>query len=160
VLAAVLAALALAVSPCAGAHARSDTAQQAHAILCLVNNARVAHGLQRLRVSAPLGHAAARHARNMVRRDFFDHVSPGGSTPQKRARSAGYAGRSIGETIAFITGPGADPAGIVHDWLRSAPHRAVLLSRRLRDAGPGVARGAPGDARGRGLTVALDVGAP
>lgn len=162
-LAAVLASLAVAAAgPCAGASERSDVAVRRHAIRCLVNHARAARGLPRLRPSRSLERAAGRHARDMVRRDFFDHTSPGGSTPASRARRAGYAGSAIGETIAFAVGPRATPAGTVRDWLRSGAHRRILFDPHLRHVGVGIARGAPlagGRAR-RGATVVLDAGGP
>ena len=148
-------------SPCAGAAERRDAARRAHAVRCLVNQARAAHGLRPLRENRALEIAAARHARDMVGRDFFGHTSPGGSTPSARARRAGYRGSVIGETIAFAIGPDATPAGTVRGWLRSSDHRTVLLAPDLRDAGVGIADGAPlvAGAANDGETVVLDAGA-
>ncbi len=159
-LATLLASLAVAAAgPCAGAGERSDPAVRRHAVRCLVNNARATNGLPRLRSSSTLARAASRHARDMVRRDYFEHTSPGGSTPATRARSAGYRGRSIGETLAFAV-PAATPARTVRGWLRSAAHRRILLSPAMRDMGVGIARGAPlaGRSTRRGATVVLDAG--
>ena len=161
VLAALLASVAVAAAgPCAGAAERSDPVVRRHAVRCLVNEARAARGLPRLRPHRALTRAAGRHARDMVRRGFFEHRSPGGSTPYSRARRAGYRGASVGETIAFAVGPKATPAGTVRDWLRSGAHRRVLFGPGLRHAGVGVARGAPlpGGSTRRGATVVLDVG--
>lgn len=159
-LAALLASVAVAAAgPCAGAGERSDQAVRRHAVHCLVNSARAAHGLPRLRSSRTLARAASRHARDMVRREFFEHTSPGGSTPATRARRAGYRGRSIGETIAFAV-PTATPARTVRGWLRSAAHRRILLNPAMRDVGIGIARGTPlpGRSTRRGATVVLDAG--
>ena len=129
---------------------------------CLVNAARAAHGLRRLRASRSLASAASSHARDMVRRDFFEHTSPGGSTPSDRARRAGYRGLHVGETIAFAVGPDATPAGAVRGWLESAAHRIVILDPDMRHAGVGIAPGAPtdGGSTTAGATVVLDVGGP
>jgi uncharacterized protein YkwD len=94
----------------------------------------------------------------MVRRGYFDHVSPGGGSPLRRARRAGWTGASLGETIAFGGGVFATAAVTVDGWLDSPGHRRILLSRRLREVGVGVAAGMPG--RGDdGITVTADIGA-
>ena len=152
---------ASAAATCAGASERVDDARRVHALVCLINGARVDHGLQRLKSNAALGLAARRYARDMVKRTFFDHTSPGGSTPVTRVRRAGYHGKRVGEALAFAIGPQATPAGTVRGWLRSPPHRRILLDRRMRDLGAGFAKGAPVKIRsaGLGVTVVLDVGA-
>jgi uncharacterized protein YkwD len=118
-----------------------------HATVCLINRARAQHGLSSLHSTGSLERAAAAHSRDMVRRDFFSHESPGGSTPQQRIDRTGYlsGARSwaIGETIAWGTGGFATPASIVRDWLHSPGHRAILLDGRFRDLGIGIAIGAP-----------------
>lgn len=154
---ACLLAVPAAASACAGARApvRSNLARAASATHCLVNAARARSGLPGLRDAGALDHAAGAHARDMVRRDFFDHVSPGGSTPKQRARSAGYGGSSIGETIAWSSGA-ATPAAIVAMWMRSPPHRQVLLAGGFDAIGIGIARGAPG--RSGGATFTADLG--
>ncbi len=163
-LAALLATVALAPAlagggSCAAADARAaDAAQHARAVRCLVNAERVRRHLPRLRADGHLADAAAAHARDMVRRDYFDHTGPGGSTPERRVRSAGYAFRSLGETIAWGSGSYGTPASTVARWMASPPHRRILLESRLRDIGVGVARGAPAPDGGGGLTVVADLG--
>lgn len=93
----------------------------------------------------------------MVRRGFFSHVSPGGSTPVTRARSAGYASSTVGETIAFGSGFSGTPISTVSRWLRSPPHAAVIYSASLREVGVGIASGSPVRGRG-GTTVSADFG--
>ena len=158
---ALLASLAIAATgPCAGAAERADPVVRRHAIRCLVNSARAAHGLPRLRLSRPLGTAAGRHARDMVRRRYFGHTSPGGSTPTSRARHAGYRAAAIGETLAAASGTRATPGFTVRAWLRSADHRRVLLNPALRDVGVALVPGAPlsGGVDRRGTTIVLDAG--
>ena len=134
---------------------RSNLARAASATHCLVNAARARSGLRRLHDAGSLDRAAGAHARDMVRRDFFDHVSPGGSTPKQRARAAGFSGASVGETIAWSSGA-ATPAAIVAMWMRSAPHRQVLLAGGFDAIGIGIARGTPG--RRGGATFTADLG--
>ena len=149
---------AAAANACAGAKrpVAADLARAVRATHCLVDAARVRSGLPRLRDAGPLDRAAAEHARDMVRRDFFDHVSPGGSTPAQRVRSAGFSGTAVGETIAWSTGA-VTPASIVRMWMRSPPHRKVLLAPIFSALGIGIARGAPGHG-GSGATFTADLG--
>jgi uncharacterized protein YkwD len=62
----------------------------------------------------------------------------------------------MGETIAWGSGARATPALIVHSWLASPGHRAILLDGRYKDLGVGIALGAPG--RGDGATFTGDFG--
>ena len=48
------------------------------ALLCLLNQARRAHGLRPLRGNGRLLKAAERHSRSMVLGGFFSHVDPPG----------------------------------------------------------------------------------
>jgi uncharacterized protein YkwD len=79
----------------------------------------------------------------MVARRFFSHVGPGGATLSVRRRAAGYRGRALGEILAWGQGRDASPRAAVRSWLRSTPHRRVLLGRNYRDVGVGVALGNP-----------------
>jgi uncharacterized protein YkwD len=151
------AATAVAACPGGGSLPTHTTVDRAvDATLCLVNRARAEHGLAALRSAGALERAAAAHSRDMVRRDFFSHESPGGSTPQQRIDRTGYlnGARSwaIGETIAWGTGGYATPSSIVRGWLNSPGHRAILLDGRYRDVGIGVAIGAPSGSGGATFT--------
>jgi uncharacterized protein YkwD len=167
--AAVAAALVAVVAPAAahGACANTATAASAaateqvrEAVRCLVNAERAQHGLPALQASQRLESAAARHSADMVQRHFFHHVSPEGGTLTDRVRRAGYLSGTgewaLGENIGWGTGSLGSPAAIVRGWMNSPPHRAVILSRRFREAGVGVARGVP--VGGDGATFTLDAG--
>jgi uncharacterized protein YkwD len=154
----MLSAPASAFGDCSGATERTDSEAGEHATRCLINRARDAHGLRRLAVNAPLALAAGRHALDMVERDYFDHTSPGGSTPAQRIWRAGYRGTRIGETIQFAIGRGATAEGAVRGWLDSPPHRRILLDSSFEDIGVGIAQGRPLRRGGAGATAVVDVG--
>lgn len=170
VLASLLAALALAALAAAPAHAACAQASKApqtgkegaarKALLCLINAERARHGLRALRADARLRKAATRHSRDMVRRRFFDHTSPSGATMVTRATRAKYVRSgiswSLGENIAWGRGRRGSPAGIMRQWMASAPHRANVLASGMRDAGLGVVKRSPHG--GRGVTYTLNVG--
>jgi uncharacterized protein YkwD len=122
--------------------------------LCLVNHERAGRGLRPLRSSRPLRRAAISHARDMVRRRYFSHVSLSGADFDARIRRAGYRGRSVGEAIVWGTDRRVAP--LVRCWMDSPTHRAILLGN-FRDVGLGAALGTPGGGRG-GVVLVLDAG--
>jgi len=127
------------------------------ATLCLVNRERSRAGEQPLRPNGALEDSAQGHSTSMAVHGYFEHVSPGGSTPLSRMRESGYLSSStpgymVGENIAWGSGSLATPAAMVAAWMASPPHRANILDRSFRDTGMGVsphlpssfADGAPG----------------
>ena len=85
----------------------ASAADAADAVTCLVNAERSKRGLRPVSRDADLGQAARKHARDMVRRGYFSHVSPGGSTLGDRLRSAGYGrgqGWRAGEALGWAPG--------------------------------------------------------
>jgi uncharacterized protein YkwD len=154
---------ATAVAACSGSGSRPTQATLDRAVdatVCLINEARADHGLGTLRTQSALERAAAAHSRDMVKRDFFSHDSPSGSTPQQRIDRTGYldGARSwaVGETIAWGSGGFATPSSIVRGWLKSPGHRAILLGK-YREVGVGIALGAPSSGGG-GATFTGDFG--
>jgi len=163
---AILFALGPAPAPaatrCAGASAAPSAAAAAarqRAVVCEINRVRRRHGLASVERDARLARAASRYAQAMVAGRFFSHTSPGGSTLHDRLRAAGYRGVAAGETLAWAEGRLAAPRAIVRSWMRSGPHRRVLLGR-YRHVGVGVALGSPfGRAMSGSATYAADFGA-
>lgn len=122
--------------------AQSSLSRAERQVVRLVNAYRQARGLHPLRVSRALCRAAQRHSIHMQRHRYFGHVSPSGVSVAGRAVSCGYgrSGRAVwrvGEVIAWGSGRRGTPAAVVRGWLRSTPHRAVLLSRSWRHIGVG-----------------------
>lgn len=119
----------------------------ADAVLCLINRERRARSRYVVRAHSALVSSALRHSRDMVRGQFASHTSSRGVGPEQRVRRAGYLRRPhrwvVGETIAWGIGRSASPVGLVGSLMRSPRHRRTLLDRRLRDAGVGMALGAP-----------------
>ena len=137
---------------CAGGNVtptQSNAVAVRHATLCLLNQQRAAHRLRKLHASAKLRSAAQAYTWAMVRNDFFDHVSPGGSTLMSRIRSTAYLssarGWALGENIAWGAGYRATPRAIVNVWMHSSGHRRNILTGRFTEIGIGVVAGAPVD---------------
>jgi uncharacterized protein YkwD len=116
-------------------------------VLRLINNARAARGLRRLHARASLIRAARAHSSSMLRLGYFSHSSASGETYAHRIRRYGYSGTgcsswSVGEVIGWGAGSTAGSArAVFRAWMRSAGHRAVILTRRWRDVGIGRALG-------------------
>ena len=91
-----------------------------------------------LSVSRELNEAAAKHARDMARRSFFEHRSPDGTQPKERVLRAGYQPRLTGENIAL--GP-ESAEEVVAGWMASPGHCANIMDSRFQHIGVGLATG-------------------
>jgi uncharacterized protein YkwD len=129
---------------CAAASAApgaADSGVLRRALRCLVNAERARNGLRPLRGNRRLGRAASGHAADMVARGYFAHERPGWTLPG-RLRAAGWSGGAAAEAIGWGCGGLGVPRAVVDSWLKSPPHRAIVLGRYNR-AGVGLAVGSP-----------------
>jgi uncharacterized protein YkwD len=108
-------------------------------VLVLLNQIRQQHGLSALSASAPLRSAARAHSADMLERGYFDHDSRGETWEERIARY--LKSPLIGENIAMVQGPNGSASGIVGQWMRSGPHRAIILNAGLHRVGLGLALG-------------------
>jgi len=108
----------------------APAAAQMKTMTCLVNYARAAKGLRRLRVSPLLSVAARRKAEEIQRCHVFDHAPCGGKFDDVAVR-AGYSG-SLGENLLLGEGYYGAPRSALAEWLTSAGHRAILFSSHWR----------------------------
>jgi uncharacterized protein YkwD len=117
------------------------------ATLCLLNMERTSRGLSKLRSNSRLQDAAQGYSRSMVVNNFFDHVSPGGSTLVTRVKATRYLnnanGWMLGENIAWGGSTRATPRETVQAWMNSAGHKRNILTSAFTDIGIGIALGAP-----------------
>ncbi len=174
---AMLLAAGVAATPAA---AQDDASALAQRALALVNQARAGHGLDPLSLDPPLVEAARVHARDMLQRDYFSHVSPDGGTVVDRFTAAGGSRwGAVAENIATCghcaSDPTADPTAddverFHEGWMDSPGHRENILGPGFDRfgfaiaaadgrqyavqtfAGPGMSRGAAegGDGDGDG----------
>jgi uncharacterized protein YkwD len=169
ILAVLAALLVLVVAPSSGsARARGKTTQMVQlqtALLAQINSFRSAHGLVRLRASAPLTGVADRHSEQMAKLGFFSHDSANGQPFSQRLAQAysprGFRSWSVGENLVW-GGPDIGAARAFRLWLSSPPHRANLLNARWREIGLGAVHSssAPGVYGGGAATiVTADFGA-
>lgn len=131
------------------------------ATLCLMNAERRKHGVPPLATDAILARASRVHSTDMVKRSYFAHDSPEGRTVVDRLRAARYIpkgrGWTVGENLAWGSGPLGSPRAIVQAWINSPGHRKNLLSPRYSAVGLGIVHGSPQDP-GSGATFTTDFG--
>jgi uncharacterized protein YkwD len=152
-LAAACAALVLTAIAADAAGARLSPVDYSARLVHRINGFRESHGLPPLRLSPRLERAARAHSADMAAHRVLTHRSSSGATLLERLRRAGYRGRSVGETLAAGR---LSPRLTLRLWRRSRLHRRLLLRRRFRSAGVGMARGRVGGARG--VYVSVDLG--
>jgi uncharacterized protein YkwD len=155
---------AVASAACRGADtpvSRSSLSQARAAVLCLHNEIRRAHHLHTLRADGELRRAATGYSAQMVRRRFFSHVSPTGSTLLGRVRNTGYLSSafsfSLGENIAWGQGALGTPRSIMRSWMHSPGHRENILNPSFRDVGIGLVPGTPAGLSGATYTTDFGV---
>ncbi|WP_417262772.1 CAP domain-containing protein [Celeribacter sp.] len=104
-------------------------------LLTAMNAERRAKGLRKLRLDPALSKAAQAHVNDMMRRQYFAHISPEGARPIHRAAKQGYKGCLVAENLSY-SWKSVDLA--MAGWMRSDGHRANLLNRDMRDVGIGI----------------------
>lgn len=97
-----------------------------------VNSYRAAHGLKKLRLSRSLSRSASAYSRRLMGSDRFGHAG---------RIQASSRFRLLGENLAFRWGWRSSASLPVRAWIRSAPHRAVMLNAGFRYVGVGRSRG-------------------
>ena len=136
----------------------------ADAILCLINVQRTTRGLPAVVNSSLLTKAATMHSGDMVRRKYFSHIAPGGQGLRARIARTGYLRGArqpaLGETIAWGADYDGSPDELVKELMADAPHRAIIIDRRFRDVGVGLAFGAPLDGMGDGRHAVAELRPP
>jgi uncharacterized protein YkwD len=129
-------AIALIVAGSADAAGTANLTRSESALLTVMNQVRIAHGLRPLRADARLEGTARNHSRRMLRTGTFAH---GAFTA--RIRRAGVHAPRVGENLAWSSGSLARARTIVELWLASPSHRANLLGPGYRTVGVGAVSG-------------------
>lgn len=115
------------------------------ATLCLLNNERVARGLQPFTRQPQLEDAATRYSQSLISERFFAHVTPLGQVLHQRLRSYIDAAVrwKIAENLAWGENTRATPGSVVDQWMHSDSHRANILNAAHREVGIGIVNGTP-----------------
>lgn len=108
------------------------------ALLETTNAQRVAQHLPALNLNSQLSDAANQKANDMFIQQYWDHVSPEGTTPWAWFDKVGYKYSYAGENLAknFTTADAATTA-----WMASPEHRVNILDTKYTDVGFAVVTG-------------------
>jgi uncharacterized protein YkwD len=101
-------------------------------MVAAINKVRARQGLPALRSSRSLNGSAGAFSSRLIRSGRFGHAS--------RVQASGRF-RSLGEALGLHMGRGLGIRSTLRLWLRSPPHRAIVLTRSMRWVGVGVATG-------------------
>jgi uncharacterized protein YkwD len=105
-------------------------------LLTVMNQVRMAHGVQPLRADWRLERAARSHSSKMLSAGVFFH-----GAFDARIRSMGVRAPRVGENLAWGVGRQSRARAIVRSWLASPGHRRNLLDGGYRLVGVGALRG-------------------
>lgn len=108
-------------------------------VLELTNKERAAQGLQPLKENSKLRKAAAAKLADMLKQQYFEHVSPDGKAPADVVSAAGYEYVIVGENLA--EGDFANNADLVTGWMNSKGHRENILHPKYTEIGIAVEKG-------------------
>lgn len=108
------------------------------ALLMETNDRRAESNLPSLKINDKLSHAASLKANDIIKNNYWDHVSPDGVEPWDWIDQSGYRYHEAGENLAknFSTA-----GGTVEGWMNSKEHRENMLKKSYTDVGFAVARG-------------------
>ena len=102
------------------------------------NEERTKRGVEPLKENTQLTLAAAKKAEDMMRDDYWAHVSPAGRQPWDFISDSGYTYVFAGENLARNFEKTDD---VVAAWLASSSHRENLLNGRYSEIGVAVKNG-------------------
>ncbi len=103
-----------------------------------VNDVRRKHGRPELTENQTLAAVARDYSRRMLRKEFFSHTGPSGSTVADRIQAAGLTFRRVGENLAMTANVDRPAEGLTADWMESPPHRKNILEGKYTQTGVGV----------------------
>jgi len=107
-----------------------------------MNAERVKNGLAPLGADTKLASIARAHSVDMLTKNYFSHTNQNGCSTSCRLDAGGYAWKSYGENIHWMSGYNyvlAETAKkIVSDWMNSPGHRANILGTQFTKVGVGI----------------------
>ena len=121
-------------------------------VVAEMNRERAAYGLGPLHLEPRLSLAAEDRVADMMRKGYFDHVSPDGVQPFSWVRKRGYRYRIVGENLALGY---RGPQSVVTGWMNSPGHRENILQRAFDEVGIAVVDQSPKRGYRAPLVVAL-----
>jgi len=107
-------------------------------VIDITNEKRKENDLQPLTYDATLENAAKMKVDDMVKNNYFAHVSPGGINPWYWFKEAGYVYFYAGENLAVDFD---DSDSVTKAWMASPNHRANILNGKFTEIGVATSEG-------------------
>ncbi|OGY37532.1 MAG: hypothetical protein A3E36_04670 [Candidatus Andersenbacteria bacterium RIFCSPHIGHO2_12_FULL_45_11b] len=107
-------------------------------IIQLTNEERGNTGLPALAVNSKLAQAAQLKANDMLKNQYFAHISPTNVTPWHWMEQTGYSYEVAGENLAIDFTQAED---VVSAWLASPKHKENMLRKDYTETGVAIASG-------------------
>lgn len=107
-------------------------------IVQLTNAERKKAGLNELGINASLAKAAQMKGEDMLKNDYFAHISPTGVTPWFWINKVGYSYQVAGENLAIDFNEAED---VVAAWMASPTHKENMLLPSYTETGVAVVTG-------------------
>lgn len=108
-------------------------------IIAATNKERATAKLQPLKMNAKLNASAKIKVEDMIKQQYFEHVSPNGVGVADLGSSVGYVYVVMGENLALGNFDGTNE--LVTAWMNSPGHRANILNTKYKDIGVYAIRG-------------------
>lgn len=106
-------------------------------IIRLVNVQRGYNGLQPLTANWQASRVARYKSEDMIKNNYFAHISPTYGSPFKMMESFGLKFSAAAENIAYGQRTAQE---VMNSWMNSAGHKANILSKSYTQIGVGVAK--------------------
>jgi uncharacterized protein YkwD len=100
----------------------------------LVNSERIKRGLRPLQLNSRLTQLARLKSQDMIRYNYFSHLSPTYGRAGDMLRSAGIPFRLVGENL----GTGGNIRTIFSAFMNSSGHRSKIIDARYTQTGVGI----------------------
>lgn len=116
-----------------------------NAVFRRFNQVRKQHGLKPLKEENNLARIAASHSCDMLKKDYFNHVSPSGATPKMRILNQHPAkiyawGENIFTSSGFQITNRNMARKMLEAWMKSPGHRENILRKNFTHTGVGICR--------------------
>lgn len=105
-------------------------------VTSLANEGRKEVNVPELTYNKALEAAATMKVNDMIAKNYFAHVGPGGKQPWNWIDEAGYYYQYAGENLAINY---SDSIDVHRAWMNSPTHRANILNRNFNEIGVAVA---------------------
>lgn len=106
----------------------------------MINSERRSKGLPLLKSDAKIQKAARAHSRDMIKRNFFDHVNPDSETVGDRLKIAKIKWIMVAENIASNMNMDDPVETAFENWLKSSSHYKNIINKEYELSGIGIAQ--------------------